>query len=395
MIKNVCFLTSTRADYSLLKPLLLLFKRDAEINLQLIVTGSHLSEKFGNTYKAIEEDGFYINKKIYIVSEDSKIGIGKSMGMACTGYSEAFSEISPDILVLLGDRYETFIAAGIATVFNITLAHIHGGEITNGAIDDAFRNSITQMSDLHFAATEEYGKRIAQMKVNPDNIYCTGSLAVDSVKSIPLLSLEETEKRLKTTLQKSILFTYHPQTRGGITIEEQAEEVFGALEQLNGVHMILTKSNADAGGMYINHCIDNFVESHPETAVAYDSLGQLLYYSAMKYCGAVVGNSSSGILETPIFKTPCVNIGDRQKGRITADNIINAECHADDIVKKINKALSLAFKNSVMNITNPFEAENTADVIYHTIKKFINNCQEYPYLLGGGMNWQGFDFFHG
>lgn len=371
MNKKICFVTSTRADYSLLKPLLSLFNNDTETDLQLIVTGSHLSEIFGNTYKDIEKDGFSISEKINILTDDSKRGMGYSMGLACAGFSFAFEKLKPGLLVLLGDRYEIFCAASIAVVFNIPIAHIHGGEVTTGAIDDVFRNSITKMSSLHFTAADEYRNNIINMNVNPKYVYFTGSMAVDSVKSISLLSKEETEIELGLSLDKSILFTYHPETVSNMTIEQQCNEVFSALENFSSYNIVLTKSNADVGGLHINSRIEEFANSH-KNSIARESLGQLLYYSTMKYSSVVMGNSSSGILETPIFKTPTVNIGSRQNGRIIAKNIINSKCLKEDITDAVNVALSKGFKNNLRNLINPFEKDNTCQNIFIIIKNYLD-----------------------
>lgn len=377
-MSNVCVITSTRADYSLLKPLLSLIKQNENMNLQLVVTGSHLSAQFGNTYKAIEKDEFEIAEKIFISCDDSKQGVGNAMGLACIGFTAAFERLRPDILALLGDRYEIFIAAGIATVFRIPIAHIHGGEVTTGAIDDAFRHSITKMSTLHFTAAQDYKNRVIQMGANPDFVFCTGSLAVDSVKSIELLSKKDTEKKLGLNFDKqTLLFTYHPETLSQLSVEQQADEVFLALEQLEDVNIILTKANADAGGVYINSRIDDFLLKHPDLVVVRDSLGQLLYYSTMKYCDAVVGNSSSGVLETPIFKKPTVNIGNRQNGRIMAENVISVGCEHEAIINAIHMALSQQFKAKVNDIVNPFECENAALRILEELENYFIYCPIY------------------
>lgn len=372
MKRKVCIVTGTRAEYGLLFGLLKNIQKDPDIQLQLIATGMHLSPEFGLTYRQIEEDGFEIDKKIeMLLSSDTPMGISKSMGLGMIGFAEAFSELRPDIVVLLGDRFETICASTAACVARIPIAHIHGGENTQGAIDEAFRHSITKMSHLHFTIAEEYTKRVIQMGEAPERIFNVGALGVENIKRMSLLSREELEKVIGFGVgDRYALVTFHSTTLEDNTAEAQFENLLEALNDFSGLRLIFTKANADTDGSVINRMIDDFVKEHHNRSVAFTSMGQYKYLSAMKYAKVVIGNSSSGIIEAPSFKVPTINIGDRQKGRIQAESIINCPPEKIEIMRALGRALSPDFMSLVCRVENLYEKENTAENIKEIIKSF-------------------------
>jgi GDP/UDP-N,N'-diacetylbacillosamine 2-epimerase (hydrolysing) len=366
-MRKICIITGTRAEYGLLRPLMELIQDDPALNLQIIATCMHLSPEFGLTYREIEADGFKIDKKIeMLLSSDTPVGITKSMGLAFLGFADAFAELQPDIVVLLGDRFETFCAAGAACVARLPIAHIHGGEVTEGAIDDAFRHAITKMSHLHFTSTEEYRRRVIQLGEHPDRVFNVGAIGVETIMKLPLLGKEELQKKIGFNLgDRYFLVTFHPVTLESSTAEDQFKSLLNALDQVTSdpnqsTKIIFTKANADTDGRVINHLIDEYVAEHSENAIAFTSMGQLRYLSAMKYGTAVVGNSSSGIVEAPSFGIPTVNIGDRQKGRIKAKSVIDCDTGVKDIIVALRISLSHEFTNMVKTIHNPYEKANTA-----------------------------------
>ena len=378
MKKKICVVTGTRAEYGILKPLLRKVKEDNELELQLVVTGMHLSPEFGLTYKQIEEDNFRISEKVEILlSSDTPIGISKSMGLAMISFSEVFDRLKPDLLVLLGDRYEMLSGASSAMVARIPIAHIHGGETTEGAIDEAIRHSVTKMSYLHFTSTEEYRKRVIQLGENPNRVFNVGAMGVEEILNTNLLSKEELEKELDFKIDsKTALVTFHPVTLEENTSEEQFQNILDALDNFKDLKVIFTKANSDTDGRIINKMIDEYVIKNKGKAKAFTSLGQLKYYSTIKYTDFVLGNSSSGILEVPTFKKPTINIGDRQKGRIQAFSIINSKPNLKEIVNSIDKALSEDFNVIIQNIVNPYGNGDTSRKIMKHIKDFLNNKQD-------------------
>lgn len=333
-MKKICVVTGTRAEYGLLFPLIEKIHNSDEIQLQLLVTGTHLSPEFGNTYQMIENDGFIIDEKIEILlSSDSKIGISKAMGLAIISFSEALERLKPDMVVVLGDRYEIFMVSAACSVANIPIAHIHGGETTEGAFDEAFRHSITKMSWLHFTSTEVYRRRVIQLGEQPDRVYNVGAIGIETIKRLKMMTKSELEESLGYKFNKQIfLVTFHPVTLENDSSEVQFKELLKSLDKLSEATIIFTKANSDTDGRIINQLIDEYVKANPSKAVAYDSMGQVRYLSTMKIATAVIGNSSSGIIEAPYFKVPTINIGDRQKGRIQAESVFNclAEEHAID-----------------------------------------------------------------
>ncbi len=373
-MKKICVVTGTRAEYGLLKPLIKRIQEDIELELQIIATGMHLSPEFGLTYKEIEEDGFIIDEKIeMLLSSDTAVGISKSMGLAMIGFADAFRRLKPDMVVLLGDRYEIFAAATSAMVSRIPIAHIHGGETTEGAFDEAFRHSITKMSYLHFTSTEEYRRRVIQLGESPDRVFNVGAIGIESIKELKLLDKQELEDSINFRFdKKTALVTFHPVTLENSTSKNQFQELLNALDKFSNLKLIFTKANSDTDGRIINSMIDEYVKSNEYKATAFTSMGQLRYLSAMKYADLVIGNSSSGIVEAPSFKVVTINIGDRQKGRIQSDTIINCQPKENEIYKAIELGISTNFKEKVKDVKNSYGEGNVSEEIINTIKENLN-----------------------
>lgn len=371
---KICVITGSRAEYGLLKPLIASIQSDPDLILQLIVTGMHLSSEFGFTYQEIENDGFPIEDKIEIlVSADTSCAIAKSMGLGLIGFADSFKRLKPDMIVLLGDRFEIFAAASTAMVFKIPLAHIHGGEATIGLIDEAIRHSITKMSFLHFTSTELYRQRVIQLGESPDRVFYTGAPGVEAIHKTQLLPRNELEHRLSFSFDGTVvLVTYHPVTLENNTAREQFQNLLAVLDSLPQLRIIFTKANADMNGRSINTLIEEYERNHPKRCVAFSSMGQLLYWSALKYCSLVVGNSSSGIVEVPSFHIPSINIGNRQSGRIKAASVINCGVSIENIKEAIEKGLSKEFQAAARNVTNPYDKKDTTQTILNTIKRFLN-----------------------
>ena len=310
-MKRICVVTGTRAEYGLLYWLIKEVQADPALELQLIATGMHLSPEFGLTYQEIERE-FRIDKKIeMLLSSDSPIGISKSMGLAQISFAEAYAELQPDLIVLLGDRYEIFAAASAAMIARIPIAHLHGGETTEGAFDEAMRHSITKMSHLHFTATEEYRKRVIQLGEAPGRVFNVGGMGIENIERLPLLNKQELEQAIGFKLaEKNLLVTFHPVTWENATARQQFAELLAALDELQHTHIIFTKANSDTGGRVINQMIDDYVAENNHKAVTFTSLGQLRYLSALQFVDAMVGNSSSGLAEAPSFQIGTINIGE-------------------------------------------------------------------------------------
>jgi len=354
-MKKICVVTGTRAEYGLLYWLMKEIELDKELELQLIVTGMHLSPEFGLTYKTIEKE-FKIDKKIeMLLSSDTSVGISKSMGLAQISFAEAYEDLKPDLLVLLGDRYEIFSAASAAMIANIPIAHLHGGETTQGAFDEAIRHSITKMSHLHFTAANEYRNRVIQLGENPSRVFNVGGLGIENIKRLKLLSKEEFEKSIDFKLnKKNIIVTFHPVTLEKSTAKEQFQELVDAIDELEDTNIIFTKANSDTDGRVINSMIDEYVSKNHDKSVGFTSLGQLRYLSALQYVDAMVGNSSSGLIEAPSFKIGTINIGDRQKGRIRADSVIDCCENKESILKAVKRLYSSEFQELLNTVKNPF-----------------------------------------
>ena len=370
-MKRIGIMTGTRAEYGLLKSLMQEINKDNDLELYLIVSGMHLSPEFGMTYKEIEEDGFQINAKVeMLLSSDSPAGISKSIGLGVIGFADEFQRADLDMLILLGDRYEALSAAICALVMRIPIAHLHGGELTEGAIDEGIRHSITKMSYLHFTSTEQYRNRVIQLGENPERVFYVGALGVENIKKINLMTKEELERSIHFEIdENTVIVTYHPVTLENNTVEEQFLNLLEVLDRNPKIRMIFTKANADTNGRIVNELIDKYAAQNSERACAFVSLGQKRYLSALKYCRIVIGNSSSGIIEAPSFGKPIINIGDRQKGRICADSVINCGYTQQEIQQAMETALTKEFENKASNCRNPYEKENTAANIIIIIKQ--------------------------
>lgn len=369
--RKICVVTGTRAEYGLLYWLMKEIKDDPDLTLQLVATGMHLSPEFGLTYKKIEEDGFTINAKVeMLLSSDTPVGIAKSIGLGLIGFADALSRLKPDIMVVLGDRYEIFAAAQAAMTAKIPIAHIHGGEITVGALDEAMRHAITKMSHFHFTAAEAYRQRVIQLGELPDRVLNYGAPGLDNLKKANLLEKDDFEKAIDLKIGVlSFLVTYHPVTLSAEGPEKPFEELLGALDHFPEAKIIFTKANADAFGRIINQKIDDYAEGHPLRVKVFTSMGSHLYLSAIKNVDIVVGNSSSGLIEVPLLKKPTVNIGERQRGRLRADSVIDCDEEERAIVLAIEQGLSPGFKSILQNVVSPYEQENTS----YKIKEYLKN----------------------
>lgn len=372
-MKTACILTSTRAEYGLLKPVIQKLNQKKDINTKLIVTGTHLSAKHGNTYEQIEKDGIYIDAKIDILSsDDSPTSISITMAKTIEKFADYFAKNSIDLLIILGDRYEALSVAIAAMNSHIPIAHIHGGEKTVGAVDDAIRHCITKMSYLHFTSTDTYRKRVIQLGENPDRVFNVGALGVENIKQITLMEKSELENDLKISLDKYSLATFHPVTLEDNTARCQITTLLEVCKMYPGIDFIFTKANADSGGNIINDILEKYSKNISNIHL-FSSLGTVRYLSAMKNCLFVIGNSSSGIIETPSFHIPTINIGDRQKGREMAQTVIDCKCQLEDIQKSINKATSKEFRQICQKALNPYDKENTSKNIVDTIEDFLLN----------------------
>lgn len=370
--RKICVITGTRAEYGLFYWLMKGIEATEALELQLIVTGMHLSPEFGLTYQQIEQDGFTIDKKVEILlSSDSEVGITKSMGLGMIGFADALDELKPDLMVVLGDRFEIFAAASAATIAKIPIVHLHGGEKTEGAFDESFRHSITKMSHLHFTATEEYRNRVIQLGEQPERVFNVGAAGIDNIIKLNLLSKEAFEESINFKLgKKNLLVTFHPVTLENSTAKDQFANLLTALEQIDETHVIFTKANADTDGRIINEMIDRYVAVHPKTTAVYTSLGQLRYLSAMQYMDGVVGNSSSGLIEVPSFNIGTINIGDRQRGRIKSASIIDSGTTVNHIAKSLERLFSSEFRESIKQIENPYGKGGTADKIVEVLQTY-------------------------
>lgn len=369
-MKKVCIVTGTRAEYGVLKPIIQKVHQSDDLELQLVVTGMHLSPEFGLTYHEIEKDNYPITGKIeMLLSSDTSVGITKSMGIALIGFADYFETYRPDIVVVSGDRYEMLMAASAAMIARIPIAHIHGGEKTEGAMDEAIRHSITKMSHLHFAATEAYRKRIIQLGEDPSTVYNVGALGVENIKSVKLLDKKALEESLDFRFTDStIMVTFHPVTLETMTARKQIQNLLDVVDMHPELSVIFTKANSDTDGRIINRMIDDYAAANHDRCRAYTSLGQLRYFSALQFCTAVMGNSSSGMVEVPSFGIPTVNIGDRQKGRMCAESVISCGNSVQEIDSALGKALSSEFRDGIANIRNPYEKEGTSDTIMKILK---------------------------
>ncbi len=368
--RKICVVTGSRAEYGLLYWLMKEIQDDSALELQVIVTGMHLSPEFGLTWKQVERDGFIIHRKVeMLLSSDTPVGISKSIGLGVIGFADALEYLQPDLLVVLGDRFEIFAACQAAMVHRIPIAHIHGGEITEGAVDDAIRHAITKMSHLHFTATESYRQRVIQLGEQPQRVFNAGAPGLDNIFRLQLLDKPQLEQAIGFKLGKrNLLVTFHPVTLENATAASQFGNLLKALDCFDDSHIIFTLPNADADGRVIIGMIEQYRQRFPERIASFVSLGSLRYLSALKYMDAVVGNSSSGLIEAPAFKIGTINIGDRQKGRLCADSVIHCEPEVDAIVQAFNRLFSEKFQESLKTVENPYGNSGASAKIKELLK---------------------------
>lgn len=370
-MRKICVVTGSRAEYGLLKGLMRLIDQSPDLQLQVIASNMHLSPEYGLTYREIEKDGFSIDKKVeMLLSSDTPNATAKSVGIGTIGFADAYEDLKPDMVVVLGDRYEIISAVSTALFYKIPVVHLHGGEITEGAYDDCIRHAITKMSHLHFTSTEEYRKRVIQLGENPNRVFNVGALGVENIKKIPLMEKGELEESLGgfSLGDKSLLVTYHPVTLENATAEKQILNLFAALDDFPEYKLIFTFPNSDTDGRVIIERIKEYVQKNSNRSIAFPSLGLKRYLSALRFVCAVVGNSSSGIIEVPSFGIPTLNIGDRQKGRIAATSVVNCGTEKDEILVGLRKILSPDF--SCKDVSNPYEGQNTAEEIVKILQAY-------------------------
>lgn len=391
--KKICVITTSRADYGLLHGPMKLIQGESDLILQLIVSGSHLSPEYGETYREIESDGFVIDERVEMqLASDTAVGITKSLGLAVIGFAEAFEHLRPDCILLLGDRYELLAAAQAALIARIPIAHIAGGDTTEGAFDEAIRHSISKMSHLHFVTNADAATRLRQMGENPKSIHNTGSPGIDYIRHFTPLSRRELERKLNRSFkQKNILVTYHPETLSQNPTQSDFVEVLAALETFdaNSTAIFFTRPNQDPAGKALSKLIDAFVAEHAN-ASAFASLGSDVYLSMLREVDVVVGNSSSGLYEVPSFKKPTVNIGDRQKGRLFASSVINARPDGKDVIA----AIARAFEMDCSDTVNPYGDGHASEKIVRILadvddfqallrKRFFNVSKQDSQLAQG------------
>lgn len=369
-MRKICVITGSRAEYGLLSGLMQQIKEVDDLSLQVIATNMHLSPEFGLTYREIEKDGFKIDKRVeMLLSSDTANATTKSVGLAMIGFADAYEDLSPDLIVVLGDRYEILAAVSAALFFKIPVAHLHGGEITEGAYDDAIRHAITKMSHLHFTSTESYRKRVIQLGENPDHVFNVGAIGVENIKNEQLLSKDELERDLQFQFgERSILVTFHPVTMEQSTAYQQCVNLLDALDAHPEYKLLFTFPNSDTDGRIIMELIKQFVARNSGRAIAVASLGKIRYLSALQYVSAVVGNSSSGIIEVPSFGIPTLNIGNRQKGRIAAPSVIHSGASKSEIEQGLSRIFTLEVLSVAAKRDNPYDKNGTTQSIVRVLK---------------------------
>ncbi len=365
-MRKIAVFTGTRAEYGLLYWLLKDIKADPDLELQLLVSAMHLSPEFGMTYKQIEKDGFIINEKVeMLLSSDSAVGTAKSIGLGVIGFADALTRMKPDILVILGDRFEALAVAQTAMILRIPIAHIHGGEITEGAYDDAIRHAITKLSFLHFTSAETHRNRVIQLGESPERVFNVGAVGLDHLMRSKFMSIDELEESLNFKLKKPyLLVTYHPVTLASEPAKETFLNLLSAIDEFSDLQVILTYPNADDGGREIIPLLEEYASKNSERVLAIPSLGQKRYLSAVKHAQAVIGNSSSGIIEVPSFGMPTVNIGERQRGRLAAESVISCAPNTESIMEAINIALTSNFEQ----VVNPYGKGQASEAILEELK---------------------------
>ena len=369
-MRKICVVTGSRAEYGILRRLMKAIKDDPELQLQIIATNQHLSKLQGETYKEIERDGFIIDYKVYMADDDAPDIANttvKAISRGISSFADAFDVLTPDLLLILGDRYEMLAVASTALIYKIPIAHVHGGEITEGAFDDAIRHAITKMSHLHFTSTEAYRKRVIQLGEQPERVFNVGALGVENMMKNDFMSKAEMEQSLNFQITgKCFLCTYHPVTLSNVSSETQVLNLLKALDDYPDYHIIFTYSNSDTNSQIIIKRIKEYVDRNEGRCMFVPSLGQRRYFSVLKHMTAVIGNSSSGIIEVPSFGIPTLDIGDRQKGRIAADSVIHCGYSIEEIEEGLNKVLSYGHKV----IDNPYYKEGTCYAILNVLKTF-------------------------
>lgn len=372
MKKTICILTATRAEYGLLKPIIKKLNYNENFDTRIVVTGAHLCPDFGLTYKEIENDGFVIDEKIDILlCSDYPSSITKTMGLALITFASYFERLKPDLLIVLGDRYETLAVSIAAFNQKIPIAHLHGGETTEGALDESIRHAITKLSYIHFTSTEEYRQRVIQLGENPKRVFNVGAIGIENIKNEKLLNKKELFSILKIdNFEKMALVTYHPVTLEKNTSENQINNLLEAISSYKDIAFIITKANADSEGRLINKIIENYIIDKSNLFL-FDSLGSLKYLSGLKNCEFVIGNSSSGLIEAPSFNIPTINIGDRQKGRIQANSIINCDYLSQSIRNSIDLALSKKYKKTLNKVINPYGEGEVSSKIINVIERIL------------------------
>lgn len=356
--KKIAVFTGTRAEYGLLSCLMKRIQDTDGLDLQVIVSGMHLSPEFGLTYQQIEKDGFHIDKKIeMLLSSDTSVGVVKSMGIGMVSYADTLEELQPDMMVILGDRYEAFAMATACLIQKTPIVHLHGGEITEGAFDESIRHSVTKLSSLHFTSTDTYRKRVIQLGEHPSRVYNVGGLGIENIKGLDLLSKDDFEASIDFKLGKqNLLVTYHPVTLYEKGAVDEFSELIEVLDELEDTHIIFTMPNSDTNGRSIIKMIEDYVKDNPDKACCFTSLGQLRYLSALQYMDAVVGNSSSGVIEVPSFHIGTLNIGDRQKGRVKGESVIECAVSKSSMKESLDMILSQDFKEKIKDAQNPYDA---------------------------------------
>jgi len=370
-MRKICVITTNRAEYGLLYWLMKGIQSDPFFQLQVVVTGAHLSSEFGSTIDRIREDGFKVDRSFDLeLFGDKVLDITHSLALALDGFAASFQTLKPDLIVILGDRFEILGAAAAALIANIPVAHLHGGELSEGVIDDAIRHSVTKLSHLHFAAAEPYSNRIIQLGEQPERVFTVGGLGIDNINKINLLTRHDLEKAIGLSFDKrNLLITYHPETLDSGMAGEQIRELLAALDKLADTHLIFTMPNADTGHRIIVEQIQSFVQTRENRTILIPSMGQLNYLSTMKLVDAVVGNSSSGIIEAPSFGIGTINIGKRQDGRIRAASVIDCDTSEEDIIKAFAKLYSASFQKQLKNVVNPYGNGGAADKILSVLKE--------------------------
>ena len=371
-MRKICVVTGTRAEYGLLSRLIRMIADAPDCQLQVIATNMHLMPEYGNTYQEIEADGFRIDEKVFMhKGSDDAYGVINSMSEEMIGMNAALCRLSPDLVVILGDRYEMLVVAIVAMLQRVPVAHLYGGDITIGAVDDCIRHCITKLSNLHFTSTEENRKRVIQLGENPDTVFYVGAIGVENMKKIPLLGKEDLERSLDFSLgTDTIMVTYHPVTLGKRSAQEDISDFLKALDNFPKLRILFTMPNSDQGGDSIKSAIESYCRLHSGRAKCFASLGVKRYLSAMQYVAAVVGNSSSGLVEVPSFCIPTLNIGDRQKGRTRGRSVYDCASDTDAVTNGLKTVLSQEFREQAKNVSNPYEKENTAENIFRIISAY-------------------------